>query len=83
MVEWFQRFEAYPQSELAAKVVQGHADKTISWRHGTRLLKKRYPNSQWLILPEAGHHLVNESDRHRDTLFKWLDEVVDWPKPKE
>lgn len=78
MVNWFQRFEQYPASRLAPKIVQGHQDRTVSWRHNHKLLGQRYAHAQWCILPEASHHLANESDVLREQMFKWLDQHCRW-----
>ena len=75
---WFERFERYPVSNLAPKIIQGHADKTVSWRHNIGLLKERYPGSQWCILPRAGHHLANESGELRGQIYAWLDNNCHW-----
>jgi alpha-beta hydrolase superfamily lysophospholipase len=73
MVNWFQMFESYPESELAPKIIQGEQDKTVAWQHNRRILKKRYPQSEWLMLPSARHHLVNESADLRMQMWRWLD----------
>ncbi|MEM9622248.1 MAG: alpha/beta hydrolase [Pseudomonadota bacterium] len=78
MVDWFQRFEQYPAAELAPKIIQGHRDRTVSWRHNYKLLGERYPQTEWCILPEASHHLVNESDILRGKMFAWLDQHCQW-----
>ena len=43
MVKWFQKFEGYPESKLAPKIIQGEADKTVAWQHNRRVLKKTLP----------------------------------------
>ena len=76
MVDWFERFERYPVAELAPLIIQGEQDKTVDWKYGTRLLKKRYPASRWLNLTSASHHLVNESDTLRAQMWSWLDQQL-------
>lgn len=79
MVEWFARFEKYPpQSTLVPKIIQGYADRTVGWRHNIAVLKKRYPHSEWCIIPAASHHLANESDVIRAEIWQWLDHACDW-----
>ena len=73
MVKWFQMFESYPESKLEPKIIQGEADKTVAWQHNRRVLKKRYPKAEWLMLPSARHHLVNESAELRKQMWCWLD----------
>ncbi len=78
MVDWFKRFEAYPVSDLAPRIVQGDADKTVDAGHNMKVLRERYPESEWCILSGAGHHLVNESQDLRDEMFAWLDDRCNW-----
>ncbi|MEM7098940.1 MAG: alpha/beta fold hydrolase [Pseudomonadota bacterium] len=82
MVEWMQRFIKYERAPgsvpVAPKIIQGQLDKTIDWHFGTRFLRKQYADSQWCILPEASHHLVNESDELLAQIWIWLDERCAW-----
>jgi len=78
MVRWFKRFEAYPPSALEPKIVQGHADRTVSWRYNEALLRRRYPAARWRIIEQASHHLVNESESIRSQIWHWLDDVCNW-----
>ena len=78
MVRWFKRFESYPPSALAPKIIQGHADRTVSWQHNEKTLGRRYPDHAWLTIPEAKHHLANESEAMRDDIWRWLDAHCAW-----
>ncbi len=78
MVEWKNRFEKYPpRPELSPIVIQGHADRTVDWQHTLRTLHRRY-TPKVLEIPEARHHLVNESEAIREQMWCWLDEVCSW-----
>lgn len=74
MVDWTNRFETYPPSPIAPRIIQGQLDRTIDWQYNLERLGRLYPQAQWLMLPEARHHLVNESAALRATMFSWLDE---------
>lgn len=78
MVEWSARFIAYPESQLAPKMVQGDNDRTVDAKFGVALYKRRYPNSRFLILPGGRHHLANESAPKRAQMWAFLDEHCDW-----
>ena len=78
MVDWFRRFESYPTSGVAPKIIQGKADRTVSWRWNQKVLGARYPVANWLWLDQASHHLANESDQARARMWRWLDEHCDW-----
>ena len=78
MVHWYHQFEGYEPSQLSPLIIQGERDKTIDWQFGRKLLRKRFSQSRWLMLPEASHHLVNESDALRSKIWHWLDEQCTW-----
>ncbi len=78
MVRWKKRFEAYPaRSQFTPKVIQGHADRTVDWRHTLKVLREHY-TPQVLELENARHHLVNESAELRAQMWQWLDEACGW-----
>lgn len=78
MVNWFERFERYPASPLAPKIIQGYADRTVSWRHNLKVMRQRYPDAAVRILPAARHHLVNEAPELRQQMWDWLDRECTW-----
>lgn len=71
MVEWMKRFEARGELPFEPLVVQGHADETVDWRHNMNMLRQK-TRPTVLEIPEARHHLVNESDLIREQIFAWL-----------
>ena len=71
MVEWMKRFEKYPTLPFSPLVVQGHADRTVDWKHGLGELR-RMSEPRILEIPAARHHLVNESPEIRRQIFEWL-----------
>ncbi len=75
MVDWFKRFEAYPVSALAPKVLQGDADRTVDARHNLKIYRRRYPHSLHLVIPGGRHHLGNESPAIREAMWRWVDET--------
>ena len=78
MVDWFTQFEAYPGSKVKAKIVQGYADKTVSYRHDLPVLSRRYQGASMLTIPNARHHLVNEVDAVQQQIWAWLDKECQW-----
>ena len=71
MVEWFKAFEARDRLPFEPLVVQGHADQTVDWRHNMGVLREK-TRPTVLEIPEARHHLVNESELIRQQIFDWL-----------
>jgi len=72
MVQWMRRFEAYPATDIAPLVIQGQADKTVDWRYNMKVIERLF-EPQIVYLPEARHHLVNESPALRVRMFAAID----------
>jgi len=72
LMRWIPEIEAAPASTRSILLVQGEADRTLSWRHNLRIMEEKLPNAQRLILPEAKHHLVNENENLRQHYFAFL-----------
>jgi len=75
MVEWMRRFEARPPSDLSPLVLQGSADKTVDWRYNVKVIERLF-RPQIVYLPEARHHLVNESPALRARMFSEIDRFL-------
>ncbi|WP_300732442.1 alpha/beta hydrolase [Pseudomonas sp.] len=73
MARWISRIEAAPASARQPLVVQGEADKTVDWEHNLKVLNTKFSQPQVLLLPEARHHLANETVAIREQYFAFLD----------
>ena len=78
MVNWFKQFENYPGSRVEARIVHGGNDKTVSYRHNLPLLDRRYQRGSILTIPDARHHLVNETPKIQSLIWQWLDDECCW-----
>jgi alpha-beta hydrolase superfamily lysophospholipase len=78
MVNWNKRFVAYPASELAPKLLQGDADRTVDWKYNIYMYERRYPQAHHFIIPGGRHHLANESRDIRARMWRFLDEHCEW-----
>jgi alpha-beta hydrolase superfamily lysophospholipase len=78
MVNWFTGFERYPISQQPINIVQGYEDRTVSFRHNLKILNRLYPNAAIHIIPQARHHLVNETPIIYRQIWTWLDDVCEW-----
>lgn len=76
MVNWMRSFEARSTLPLELKIVQGEADRTVDWRYNLNLLESR-ADTEVLRIPDARHHLVNESLPIRQQMFRWISERLD------
>jgi len=70
---WISRIEGAPPCARQPLVIQGQADKTVDWPHNLEVLKAKFKQPQVLLLPEARHHLANETAEIRERYFAFLD----------
>ncbi len=72
MLAWKRRFESHRPTDIAPLVVQGHADRTVDWRYNVKVISRLFEPRVFYI-PEARHHLVNESPAVRAQIFEAID----------
>ncbi len=72
MVEWMYRFEASAPSPLRPLVVQGGRDKTVDGAYNIPVLRRIY-DMELLEIPQARHHLVNETEDIRRQMWRFFD----------
>jgi len=68
MQQWRKRFELRKPSDLTPLVVQGHADRTVDRHYNVRVIERLF-RPRLFYIPEARHHLVNESPQLREQIF--------------
>jgi lysophospholipase len=72
MVAWRKRFESYRPTDIAPLVIQGQADTTVDWRYNLKVIGRLF-RPRIFYVPQARHHLVNESPEIRAQIFKAID----------
>ena len=72
MMHWRHRFEARKPTDVAPLVIQGRADTTVDWRYNIKVIERLFRPRIFLI-PEARHHLVNETPQIRAQIFQAID----------
>jgi alpha-beta hydrolase superfamily lysophospholipase len=72
MQAWRRRFEAYPATDIAPLVIQGRSDTTVDWRYNIKVIEQLF-EPRIFYIPQARHHLVNESAEIRAQIFKAID----------
>ena len=72
MVEWMYRFETSEPSSLRPLVVQGGRDMTVDGAYNIPVLQRIY-DIELLEIPEARHHLVNETEDIRQQMWRFFD----------
>lgn len=78
MKAWKDRFERYGATDLEPLVIQGHADRTVDWRYNMAIIERLF-EPEIFFIPEARHHMVNESPEIRRQIFAKIDERLRIP----
>jgi lysophospholipase len=76
MVAWKKRFVSRAPSDLGLLVVQGTADRTVDHRYNLKIIEQLF-DAKVVYVPEARHHLVNESVVLRQQIFQAVDAQLD------
>ncbi|MFA5630012.1 MAG: alpha/beta hydrolase [Porticoccaceae bacterium] len=69
---WVRECRAMKPCDFPATIIQGTADTTLSWRTNLRILRRKFPAATVVLIPEARHHLVNESPPLRQQVFELM-----------
>lgn len=72
LAQWIKRIEAAPTSERSPLIIQGEADMTVDWVHNMAVLNAKFAQPRVLMIPEARHHLANESPEIRARYLEFL-----------
>lgn len=72
LARWIKRLEAAPSSSRRPLIVQGQQDMTVDWRHNLQVICGKFDQPEVLMLPEARHHLANETANFRQQYFAFL-----------
>lgn len=78
MIAWMKRFEQHRPTDIAPLIVQGQADRTVDWKYNVGVLERLF-DPKVLYIPEARHHLVNESPAIRAQIFAAIDAELERP----
>ncbi|TWI52289.1 alpha-beta hydrolase superfamily lysophospholipase [Pseudomonas duriflava] len=72
LARWIPMIERAPKSTRRPIIVQGEQDYTVDWRYNLGVLEDKFDRPEVLRLPEARHHLVNETEALRQRYFAFL-----------
>ncbi|MBB3330761.1 alpha-beta hydrolase superfamily lysophospholipase [Halomonas campaniensis] len=81
MRRWMPRLLALPPNPVKTLILQGEQDLTVDWEWNLNVLERKFPNAEIHRHPEARHHLVNEAEPIRQSLFDTLDRFIDALEP--
>ena len=69
MKDWNQEFCGYAPLAKQVLIIQGTGDMTVDWLYNLPTIKSKLPNAQIVMINDAGHQLVNESEHYRKQVF--------------
>jgi len=69
MKAWYEMVLHFAPLQKELLIVQGTDDKTVDWQYNLTLLEQKLPNAKVVLIKDAGHQLVNESDIYRKQVF--------------
>lgn len=72
MKQWIEDCDNWPASDAAIKVIQGDRDTTVDWKYNLQQIQEKFPNSDITVVPNAMHHMVNESAAMREKIFSHI-----------
>ena len=67
--EWVDNFPSQPKVETPLLVIQGTADRVVDWRFNIPTIQEHFLNAQVNYIEGAKHHLPNEAEPWRNTIF--------------
>lgn len=72
LARWIPLIERSAECDLSPLIVQGEADLTVDWRHNLKILSSKFDQPRICLLPDARHHLINETASLREQYFGFL-----------
>jgi alpha-beta hydrolase superfamily lysophospholipase len=71
LMRWMQRFVLHQPTDITPLVIQGRQDATVDWHYNLSVIQRLF-RARIHYLPDARHHLVNESPTTRAELLTIL-----------
>lgn len=69
MKAWDKQFRSYKPLQKELLIIQGTGDMTVEWNYNLPTIQRKLPNAQVVMINDAGHQLVNESEPYRKQVF--------------
>ncbi len=69
MIDYQRRFARAETAHNELHIVQGTDDGTVDWQRNLAKIEKKFPKAVKHLIPDAKHHLVNESLPYRKLVF--------------
>ena len=69
MDQWISEFAQVNKVDYPVHIIQGDNDKTLDWKYNISQFQLKFNALQVSIIPRANHHLVNEEETLRESIF--------------
>jgi lysophospholipase len=69
MDQWISEFAQSGKMDYPVHIIQGDNDKTLDWEYNLNQFRLKFNALQVSIIKRANHHLVNEEETLRDSIF--------------
>jgi len=69
---WNKDLKKPGMSDHKIHVIQGDKDRIVAWRYNLKMINKKFPMSQIIIIKGAKHHLVNEAIKFKTQVFNLI-----------
>jgi alpha-beta hydrolase superfamily lysophospholipase len=69
MDQWISEFAQSGKMDYPVHIIQGDNDKTLDWEYNLSQFRLKFNALQVSIIKRANHHLVNEEETLRDSIF--------------
>ncbi len=69
MDRWISEFTKSEKADYPVHIIQGDNDKTLNWKYNISQFQLKFNALQVSIIPRANHHLVNEEETLRESIF--------------
>lgn len=77
MKEWLDKVEKIDKlCEASLVVIQGTDDKTVDWEFNLPQIEKVFKQVKVELIEDGRHQLVNEAQRYREQVFRYVDEYL-------
>lgn len=76
MIRWSRRVEAVASCDYSPVILQGDEDTTVDYAFNLPLLSEKFAQPKIIMLPNARHHLVNESEKIRGEMLNELTKTL-------
>lgn len=69
MKAWRRQFCKFSEQQKEILIVQGTGDMSVDWRYNLPLIQRKLPNAKVVMIDDARHQLINESEKYRAQVF--------------